>query len=46
MTATLDTRREARPAPRGIWRALVIGEMRRLTTHPAVLVSLVVILAL
>lgn len=46
MTATLGIRQEARPAPRGIWRALVIGEMRRLTTHPAVLVSLVAILAL
>jgi hypothetical protein len=46
MTATLDVRREARPARRGIWQALVLAEMRRLTTHPAVLVSLAAILAL
>ncbi|MFI6101118.1 hypothetical protein ACIA8G_36710 [Lentzea sp. NPDC051213] len=46
MTTTLDIPREVRPAPRGIWRALVISEMRRLMTHPAVLVSLAAILAL
>lgn len=46
MTATLDTRPQTRPAPRGIWRALVLAEMRRLITHPAVLVAIAAILAL
>jgi hypothetical protein len=42
MTAVLETR----PVPRGTWRALVISDMRGLTTHPAVLVPLAAILAL
>lgn len=46
MSAVLDIRQETRPAPRGIWRALVLSEMRGLTTHPAVLASLVPVLAL
>lgn len=46
MTATLDARPATRSAPRGIWRALVLGEMRGLTTHPAVLASLAAVLAL
>lgn len=46
MTSTLDIRPETRPAPRGIWRALVISEIRGLTTHPAVLASLAAVLAL